>query len=40
MLEFYAAAVFSAVWLIPALLALRWERRLRLARAEGESGSE
>jgi hypothetical protein len=29
MLEFYGAAVFAAVWLVPALLAARWERRLR-----------
>ena len=30
-LEYVLAATFAAVWLLPAALALRWERRLRAA---------
>lgn len=39
-LEYYAAAVFAALWLVPALMAFRWERRLRSTRAGGDSGTE
>lgn len=39
-LEFYAAAIFAALWLVPAFMAFRWERRLRSARAGGDSGTE
>jgi hypothetical protein len=28
-LEYYLVVVFAAVWLVPAVLAVRWEWRLR-----------
>jgi hypothetical protein len=38
-LEYYLTATFAAVWLVPAFLAVRWERRLRAAgKAPGARG--
>jgi hypothetical protein len=36
-LEYYLVVVFAAVWLVPAILALRWEWRLR-ATARSAAG--
>lgn len=34
-LEYVLAAMFAAVWLVPAAMALRWEQRLRAAGRAG-----
>jgi hypothetical protein len=39
-LEYVLTATFAAVWLVPATLALRWERRLRAATGPTVTGRE
>ncbi|HSJ27584.1 MAG TPA: hypothetical protein VLB67_05190 [Acidimicrobiia bacterium] len=39
-LEYVLAATFAAVGLVPAVLALRWERQLRAATDPTETGQE